>query len=334
MFAVVLVGGYGTRLRPLTDEIPKPMLPVVNRPMIARLVDHLATGGVTDVVLALGFKPEPFEIAFPEGVHHGPNGPVNITFAVEPEPLDTAGAIAFAARHAGIDSTFVVANGDIITDLAVADLVARHRVGGQLATIHLTHVDDPSKFGVVECDADGVVERFVEKPEPGESASNMVNTGTYVLEPEVIDLIPSGIRVSVERDTFPKLVADRQLGTFTTSDYWIDAGRPELFLAANLDLVDGTRGDEPGIAVDATVAASADVVRSVVGPDVDVAEEAAVSGSVLLGDARIGRGAQVLGSIVAGTVGPGAVVVASVIGAGYTVAANAEVSGQKLPSPE
>jgi mannose-1-phosphate guanylyltransferase len=139
MYAVVLVGGFGTRLRPLTNEIPKPMLPVVHRPMIVRLVDRLAAGGVTDVVLALGFKPEPFRDAFPDGRH----GDVQVHYAVEPEPLDTAGAIAFAAREAGITDTFVVANGDIITDLDVAWLVAAHRSAGSEATIHLTPVADP-----------------------------------------------------------------------------------------------------------------------------------------------------------------------------------------------
>lgn len=334
MHAVVLVGGYGTRLRPLTYEVPKPMLPVVNRPMITRLVDHLAAGGVTDVVLALGFKPEPFAAAFPGGVHQGPNGPVSITFAVEPEPLDTAGAIAFAARHVGVSSTFVVANGDIMTDLAVADLVARHRASGRLATIHLTRVDDPSKFGVVECDGDGVVERFVEKPAPGESDSNLINAGTYVLEPQVLDLIAPLEKISVERDTFPKLVADRELCTYTTDDYWIDTGRPELFLAANLDLIDGTRGAEPGVASGAQVAAGATIDRSVVGAGVVVDEAASVSGSVLLGSARVGPGAQVRDSVVAGEIGPGAVVVGCVVGATYTVPADTEVSDQKLPSPE
>src|SRR5690606_30231701 len=179
MHGVVLVGGFGTRLRPLTYDVPKPMLPVGHRPMIVRLVEGLAAGGVTDVVLALGFKPEPFASAFPGDRH----GDVRIRYAVEPEPLDTGGAIGFAARSAGIDDTCGVANRDIITDLAVARLVAAPRAFGCAATIHLPPVDDPSAFGVVELGEASVVRRFVEKPRTGETESNLINAGTYVLEP-------------------------------------------------------------------------------------------------------------------------------------------------------
>src|SRR6188472_3632211 len=143
MYAVVLVGGFGTRLRPLTNAVPKPMLPIVHTPMIVRLVERLAAGGFTDVVLALGFKPEPFRDAFPDGRH----GDVRVHYAVEPEPLDTAGAIAFAARESGVDETFLVANGDIVTDLDVTRLVDAHRAARAAATIHLTPVADPSAFG-------------------------------------------------------------------------------------------------------------------------------------------------------------------------------------------
>jgi len=217
MLAVVLVGGFGTRLRPLTNEVPKPMLPVLHRPMIVRLVERLAEGGVTDVVLALGFRPEPFRAAFPDGRH----GDVRVHYAVEPQPLDTGGAIAFAARTVGVDRTFIVANGDIITDLDVSRLVDAHRRIGVAATIHLTPVDDPSAFGVVETDSDQIVRRFVEKPAPGETDSNMINAGTYVFEPEVLDLIVPDTPVSVERDTFPALVAASKLAAIATA-----AGRP------------------------------------------------------------------------------------------------------------
>jgi mannose-1-phosphate guanylyltransferase len=172
--AVVLVGGFGTRLRPLTNDMPKPMLPIVHRPMIVRLVERLAVGGVTDVVLALGFRPEPFATAFPGGTH----GDVRVHYAVEPEPLDTAGAIAFAARSVGVDDTFVVANGDIVTDLDVATLVDVHRRCAYRATIHLTPVDDPSAFGVAELDDRGSVQRLVAEPAPGDTESNQINGGT------------------------------------------------------------------------------------------------------------------------------------------------------------
>ncbi len=333
MFAVVLVGGFGTRLRPLTYDVPKPMLPVVHRPMIVRLVERLAPAGVTDVALALGFKPEPFAEAFPGGVHTLADGTsVRVHYAVEPEPLDTAGAIAFAARECNVDDTFVVANGDVITDLHLPDLVAAHRASGRRATIHLTPVADPSAFGVVEHAADGTVLRFVEKPAPGETDSNLINAGTYVFEPEVLDLIAPGERISVERDTFPKLVAAGQLGAYATDDYWIDAGRPELFLAANLDLIDGRRNPvEDGIAVGADVAADARVDGSVVAAGAVVEGAAEVRRSVLLPGARIGRGATVADSIVAGVVGAGASLANCVVGAGYSVSGGAQLAAVRLP---
>jgi mannose-1-phosphate guanylyltransferase len=331
MLAVVLVGGFGTRLRPLTNDVPKPMLPVVHRPMIVRLVDRLAQGGVTDVVLALGFRPEPFRAAFPDG-HHGD---VRVHYAVEPEPLDTGGAIAFAARSVGADSTFVVANGDIITDLDVAWLVDAHRRFGRAATIHLTPVADPSAFGVVETD-DHTVRRFVEKPAPGETDSNLINAGTYVFEPEVLDLIAPGGRVSVERDTFPGLVESQRLAAIATDDYWLDAGRPALYLQANLDLVTGARRNaagEPAIAPGATIDPSAELDAAVVASDATVGAGCVVRRSLLLPGARIGAGASVVDSIVAGTLEPSASVAGSVVGSGHVVAGGSRVERQTLPAP-
>lgn len=331
MHAVVLVGGFGTRLRPLTNDIPKPMLPVLHRPMIVRLVDRLAAAGVTDVVLALGFKPEPFAAAFPGGVH----GDVTIHYAVEPEPLDTAGAIAFAARYVGVDDTFVVANGDIVCDVDVAALVAHHRASGLDATIHLTPVDDPSAFGVVECDDDGVVLRFVEKPAPGETTSNLINAGTYVFEPAVLDLVEPERRVSVERDTFPKLVAAGRLGAFATDHYWLDTGRPDQYLQANLDLIRGLRGapDESAVAASASVAPSAHLVDSILSSGCLVGDGAVVAASLLLPGAVVEDGAVVRGSIVAGTIGSGAEVIDSVIGADFVVAPGTSVTADRLPTP-
>lgn len=333
MLAVVLVGGFGTRLRPLTNDVPKPMLPVVHRPMIVRLVERLAAGGVSDVVLALGFKPEPFEAAFPAGRVAGLDG-VRVHYAVEPEPLDTGGAIAFAARHVGADDTFVVANGDVITDLDVAHLVAEHRRIGRDATLHLTPVEDASAFGVVEAEGD-IVRRFVEKPAPGETDSNLINAGTYVFEPTVLDLISPGERMSVERVTFPALVADGRLAAVPTDDYWLDAGRPELYLRANLDLVNGVRGPGlDGIAPGASIAPDASVAGAVVGARATVCERAVVERSVVLDGAVIGADAHVTDSIVAGEVGAGARVGHSVIGAGHRVAAGDVVLGERRPAPE
>ena len=333
MLAVVLVGGFGTRLRPLTNDIPKPMLPVVHRPMIVRLVEGLAAGGVTEVVLALGFKPEPFERAFPGGCVEGLPG-VQVHYAVEPEPLDTGGAIAFAARFVGVDDTFVVANGDVITDLDVGRLVAEHRRIGSDATIHLTPVADPSAFGVVETAGD-IVQRFVEKPAPGETESNLINAGTYVFEPSVIDLIRSGERVSIERVTFPALVAAGRLAAVPTDDYWLDTGRPEDYLQANLDLVTGVRGPAlDGVAPGALIDQGALVHDSVVDVDVTVYDGAVVTRSVLLPGAVVGVGAHVNDSIVAGVVGDRARLERCVVGAGHRVGDGDVARDALLPMPE
>ena len=324
MLAVVLVGGFGTRLRPLTHNTPKPMLPIVGRPMIVRLVEHYAAGGVTDVVLALGFQPEPFYAAFPDGEHAG----VRVHYAVEPEPLDTGGAIAFAARHAGVDGTFVVGNGDIVTDLALGDLVGEHRAANRLATLHLTPVADPSAFGVAELDDDGAITRFVEKPAPGQSPSNLINAGTYVFEPEVLDLIEPGRRVSVEREVFPALVEAGRLGGLPTDDYWIDVGRPKPFLQANLDVASGVRGTAEGpIVGGAFVDPGAIVVNSVV-DGATVAAGARLVDSVVLPGGRVGPDAVVERSIVAGEVGAAASVADVVVGADDVIAAGSSVEGE------
>jgi len=332
MRAVVLVGGFGTRLRPLTLTVPKPMLPIGHVPMIARLIDRLGRGGVTEVVLALGFRPEPFVEAFPDGRC----GDVALTYAVEPEPLDTAGAIKFAAEFAGIDDTFVVANGDVMTDLDVSDLVAAHRTFGAEATLHLIGVDDPSAFGVVDLAADGSVHAFVEKPAPGTEPSNLINAGTYVFEASVLARIPAATKVSVERDTFQRIVADGGLYGVATDDYWIDAGVPLLYRAANLDLLDGKRRNErcEAVAPTAEVADGAVLRHSIVGDRVTVAADASVADSVLLPGATVGAGATVERSLVMGAIGPNAVVRDAMVGADGSVAAGANLIAASSPSTD
>jgi mannose-1-phosphate guanylyltransferase len=186
MHAVILVGGRGTRLRPLTDSVPKPMLPIGNVAMIRCLVERISSHGVTEVTLALGFRPEPFADAFPEGRC----GDVLVHYAVEPRPLDTAGAIAFAARFSDISERFVVINGDVICEVDIAELVKQHDRSGAEVTLHLTPVEDPSAFGVVEITETGQVRRFLEKPPAGMTDSNLISGGTYVCEASLLDRIP------------------------------------------------------------------------------------------------------------------------------------------------
>ena len=331
MHAVVLVGGFGTRLRPLTYSIPKPLLPVAHVPMIRRLVNQLAEGGVTDVVLALGFKPEPFFAEFPNNMC----GNVRMTYAVESTPLDTAGAIGFAARAAGITGTFIVANGDVMTDLNVADLVAFHRHSGAQATISLTPVDDPSQFGIVETDADGRVLRFVEKPQPGETKSHFASAGTYVMEESTLALMPGTQKLSIERVTFPQLVSEGGLYAMATDDYWIDAGRPDTYVQANCVIATQLRNpSDAAVHADAVVAASAVVGDTVVSARANIGENARVNNSVILSGAVIGSGAVVDRSIVMGNVGSDARIVDCIVGPTGVVQPGQVSTGGRFPEGE
>ena len=330
MRAIVLVGGFGTRLRPLTSDLPKQMLPVVDRPMIEHVVGHLAANGVDEVVLSLGFLPDAFREAYPDGACAG----VPLHYAVEPEPLDTAGAIRFAAEDAGIDDTFLVLNGDVLTDLPFGELVEAHRATGAEGTISLTPVDDPSRYGVVPTDGSGRVLGFVEKPAPGEAPCNWINAGTYVLEPSVLDRIQSGRRVSVEREVFPAMAADGALFGYQSTAYWVDTGTPEAYLGVQLDILDGVRGPSlPGVDVKATVD-GADVDRSVVGPGAVVAAGARVVDSVVMAGASIGEGAVVEGSLVGSgaTVGRDArLLELTVVGHGGAVEAGERLVATRRP---
>ena len=330
MQAVVLVGGFGTRLRPLTYAIPKPLLPIANVRQLEHLVAGLGRAGITRVVLALGFKPEPFFEAFPGGTCAG----IELHYAVEPEPLDTAGAIAFAARDAGIDDTFVVMNGDVLCDVDVAALVGFHRERGAEGTIHLTPVDDPSQYGVVETDESGWVRRFVEKPAPGETDSRVINAGTYVLEASVIARIEPGRKVSIEREIFPAMVAEGRLAAMATDDYWIDTGRPETYLRANLDLIDGSRRlILSSVGPQAHVAATASLVHTVVGENSVIGNGCVLVDSVVLPGARLGERVRLERSLVMGTVGDGCDLVDCVIGADATVPAGTTAHGARIPDP-
>jgi mannose-1-phosphate guanylyltransferase len=357
--AVVLVGGEGTRLRPLTLTVPKQMLPIVEEAMIERVVGHLADGGIDHAVLSLGYRPDAFIDAYPSNTIAG----VHLTYAVEPTPLDTAGAIRFAAEAAGLDDTFVVVNGDVLTDAPIADLVAFHRQRGAEATIRLTPVDDPSTFGVVPTDAEGRVEAFIEKPPRDEAPTNLINAGTYVFEPSVLDRIPPERRVSIERETFPALVESGRLYALGSDAYWLDTGTPDAYLRAHRDLLLGRRPGPPSPEAErdpsigpgvwrigvvdvrsrtvtrslfgrgASVAADAVVDESVIGAGSVIEEGASVVGSVLLPGARVASKATVERSVI----GPGAIVGqrcvihgVSVIGAGAVTASGTVIDGLRV----
>jgi mannose-1-phosphate guanylyltransferase len=335
--AVVLVGGFGTRLRPLTLHTPKQMLPVVDRPMIEWVIEHLARHGIDRAVLSLGYRPDAFARAFPDGTCAG----VALHYAEEDEPLDTAGAIRFAARHAGFTERFVVANGDVLTDLDVSAVVDFHDRAGAEATITLHEVDDPSRYGVVQTDAEGRVLAFVEKPPADEAPSNLINAGTYVLEPSVLDRIPDGRPVSIERETFPQLVDDGALyATVDGGVYWLDAGTPETYVQAQLDLMNGRRTTTPpSTAIDPTavVATTATVRGSVLGSGVRVEEDAEVVDSIVMDGATIGAKVRIHHSVVGAgaSIGDRATLEAlTVIGDGEIIAAGSSLRGARVPSAD
>lgn len=328
MQAIVLVGGEGTRLRPLTDDVPKPALTLVDRPFLAYMIEWLGSHGVTEAVLACGFLPGVLQEALGEGEHGG----VRLRYVTEPERRGTAGAIRFAADALGdeLDDRFLALNGDVLTDLDLGALIAAHGERDARATIALHPVEDSAAYGLVEVDEAGAVTAFTEKtgqPVPGE-----INAGAYFLERSVLDLIPPGREVSIEREVFPRLIGEG-LGALRLDGYWMDIGTPERYLQASWDILEGrvateVRPTAPGMLVGAgaEVATSATVgPRAVIAPGCRVEAGATVAGSVLLDGCSVGTGARVSGSILAPgvTVGPGAELDGDVIGRDARVSAPA-----------
>ncbi len=331
MKAVVLVGGMGTRLRPLTLTTPKQMLPVVEVSMVERVLRHLAAHGVDEAILSMGYRPDPFLAAFPDDRCSG----VALRYAVEPRPLDTAGAIRFAALHAGVDGTFLALNGDVITDVDLSALVDFHHDRQADATIHLTSVADARSFGVVPCDDAGRVQAFIEKPE--DPPTNLINAGAYVLEPGVVERIPADIPASMERGTFPAMVGDGSLFAMASDAYWADVGTPATYLGAQMDVLSGVLGRppapgaveaRPGVWIRGEPVVDGEVLpHSLVGDAAYVAKGSHVSQSVVGAGARV-EGARVVGSVLLpGSVArAGAVVEGSIVGAGAVVGEGAEVT--------
>ncbi|HVO53453.1 MAG TPA: NDP-sugar synthase [Solirubrobacterales bacterium] len=319
MQAIVLVGGEGTRLRPLTDSVPKPALTLVDRPFLAYMVEWLASHGVTEVVLACGFLPDVLRGALGEEEHEG----TRLTYVVEPDRRGTAGAFRFAADELGdrLEDRFLALNGDVLCDLDLSALLRVHEELGAQATLGLYPVEDSAAFGLVECDAERSVLAFREKT--GEPVPGEINAGTYVLERSVLDLIPPGREVSIEREVFPRLVGDG-LGALPLEGYWMDIGTPERYLQASWDILEGrvkTRVEPtaPGMLVgaDTEIASGARVgPRAVLAPGCRVGEGAELTGSVLLEGCTVGAGATVSDSILAAgvEVAPGATLAGAVIG--------------------
>jgi len=322
--AIVLVGGQGTRLQPLTLTVPKPALTLVDRPFLAYMIEWLAGHGVTEVVLACGFLPDVLRQAL---AGEEERAGVAIRYVVEPERRGTAGAIRFAADELGddLDDRFLALNGDVLTDLDLTALLGAH--AGR-ATIALHPVEDSAAYGLVRCGTGGEVLEFTEKT--GEAAPGEVNAGMYVLERSVLDLIPPGEEVSIERDVFPYLVGDGLHGLLLDG-YWMDIGTPERYLEASWAILERrveTRVEPtaPGMLVgkDAEVAAGAKIgPRVVLGEGCRVEAGAEVRDSVLLDGCVVGEGARVHDSILSAAVevAAGATLENAVVGADERVPA-------------
>jgi len=299
--AVILVGGEGTRLRPLTCNIPKALVPVLNQPFIEHLLIYLKKHGIREVILAMSYHPDAIERYLGDGTQLG----IHLNYLVEESPLGTAGAVKNAEPF--LDETFVVFNGDIVTDIDITAVVKRHREVKPGATIALTPVDNPTIYGVVETDDYGMVKRFLEKPTWDNVTTNMINAGIYILEPAVLKQIPPSTRCSFEHDTFPQLLdmGERILG-YGTDTYWIDIGSPEKYLKVHHDLLRRwgnkdirTVGESrihhtaqlEGpllIAEGCTIGAGARLKGpGVLGPGCDIGGDAIIEGSVLWGGARV-----------------------------------------------
>ncbi|MEV7406040.1 NDP-sugar synthase [Streptomyces sp. NPDC091267] len=319
--AILLVGGKGTRLRPLTVHTPKPMVPAAGVPFLTHQLARARAAGVEHIVLATSYLAEVFEPYFGDGSELG----LHIEYVTEREPLGTGGAIRNVAQRltSGPDEPVLIFNGDILTGLDIRALVTSHADSGADVSLHLTRVDDPRAFGLVPTDDSGRVTAFLEKPQtPEEIVTDQVNAGAYIFRRSVIDTIPAGRPVSVERETFPGLLASgAHLQGMVDSTYWLDLGTPQAFIRGSADLVLGRAPSPavPGRCGDRLVL-----------PTATVAPDAKLSGGTVIGaDAVIGAGARIEGStVLAGAVvEPGAVITDSLVGAGARVGSRTVLVG-------
>jgi mannose-1-phosphate guanylyltransferase len=336
--ALVLAGGEGTRLRPLTRTTPKPVLPLAGQPFLSFMLDWARRHGVDDVILSCGFLSEEVRSVLGD-IHHG----MRLRYVVEDEPLGTAGPVRLAYDEGILDERLLVLNGDVLTDIDLSSELEQHERTGARATLALVAVDDTSSYGVVPTGDDGQVLEFLEKSE-GEPPTDRINAGAYVLERDVAEAIPGGRSVSFEREVFPELIGAGLYG-WSAEGYWIDIGSPERYLEATYDLLAGrVRSDLPprdetgsliydgsltsgahigpqsvlgrhcSVGTDSTVERSVLYDRVLVGPDCDIRE------SVLGEGARVGQGARIE---------PG-----SLVGSGARIEAGAVVAAGSRLEPE
>jgi mannose-1-phosphate guanylyltransferase len=337
--AVILVGGQGTRLRPLTARTRKDMLPLVDRPLLAYTFEHLAQHRVERIRLACGYLPDQLQAHFGE-LYEG----IRLEYSIEDVPLDSGGGIAFAARE--LESSFFALNGDSLREADLSAMIQFHRSTGAKATILLTPVADPSRYGLVRTSTDGRVETFLEKPRPEEIDTDLINAGLYVLEPEVLELVPRGRAVSIEREVFPQLAAEGSVYGIALPGYWLDVGTPESYLQAHRDVLERIFPTEIGEALGADftlVDSTADVHPAAklvppvyVGPGAVVEEGARLGSLAVLGaGARLAARGVVENAVVGArtTVGAAATVVGSIVGADATLGKGCELHNLAVIGP-
>ncbi len=332
MQALILAGGEGTRLRPLTSTVPKPVIPLANRPFIAFMIDWLRGHGVDEVILSCGFLAEGVRRVLGEGENLG----VRIRYVEEPTPLGTGGALRFAGEL--LDERFLMLNGDVLCDIDLGAQLEQHERTGARATIALIGVEDPSAYGLVRRNPDHSVRGFLEKPNPDQIDTSLINAGVYVLEHSILEeMAPPGTNISIERDVFPALVG-RGLYGYAAEGYWLDIGTPERYLQATFDILEGNVHTELGARLEDARRALADGARvdgrvvapALVGEGSTIARGAIVGGRAVLGkDVAVGTGAHIEASVIldGASVGAGTHVSSAIIGAGCSIGEHCHIEG-------
>jgi NDP-sugar pyrophosphorylase family protein len=295
MKGLILAGGKGTRLRPLTINTPKPVVPVANAPFLLYQIDLMRSAGIHEIILSLSYQPRKIEDLLKDGSDYG----VTIKYAVEGTPLGTGGAFKNAEEQ--IDSSTVVFNGDILTGLDLNAVIAGHKKANAVATLVLTPVENPSAYGLVETDADGRVLRFIEKPGPGEVTCNTINAGVYVLEPSVLRYMPKGEPYSFERGLFPTLLENKELVlSYVLNGYWIDIGTPQKYLEVHHDILAG-KFHSPRLSRNGNTNASSAAfidAKSIIDSDVTIRSGVRIENSVIGRNCKINESAQIIDSVI------------------------------------
>ncbi|MFC1930794.1 sugar phosphate nucleotidyltransferase [Chloroflexota bacterium] len=334
--AVILVGGEGTRLRPLTYIMPKSMVPVLNHPFLEHTIAYLKQYGVKQIILALSYYPEAIRDYFGDGSNLG----TQLTYFVESTPMGTAGAVKNAEQCLG--GTFIVLNGDVFTDINIADMIAFHRSKGAKATIALTRVDNPCAFGVVETSGDGRIQKFIEKPSPDKVTSNWINAGIYILEPEVLKYVPEGCHYMFEKGLFPLLLEmGETVYGYHFDGYWLDIGTPEKYLCLNCDLLlskvknflgSHLRNDEVFCDKEAVIHPSARISGpAIIASGCRISQNVHVKGPVIMApDCYIGEGASLEESVLwqGVQIGAGAILKQCVIGSNTKIGDKEKVANR------